>query len=136
MRDRLSCWTEEAEVKARSSDLVRRDAGSQARTLGLWFKHLAVSNIRTARLIDDVLLFAELLRVEGDCGVKVTDETIVSAVKSAGSMKEAAAKAGVHPRTIARRLKTLSGQSVAGVQLATAPSLRRSQSIKAKRNNL
>jgi hypothetical protein len=133
MRDRLSILIDDAELKARSCDPGQRRAGSSARELGLRLRQMAARDSQVALAVDDAFAIVDLLQVQRIATRKLDYETLVAAIKTSNSMKEVAAKVDRHPRTVARLVKTLSGHGVAGVQLANAPSLQRSKSMKAKR---
>jgi hypothetical protein len=135
--DRLSLLIDQAALKARSSNLGQARDGAAAFVLAGKVRLIAAADPRTAAIVAHVLQVVWLVEApstlpsrDPETGRKVSDEQLAAAVKTCGSIKEIAAQNDCHPRTVARRLKTLTGHGLTDVQFAGAPSLRRSKAIK------
>ena len=137
MRDRLSLLIDQAALKARSSSIDQARDGAAAFVLAGKARLMAATDPRIAAAVGYALQAVGLLDAiatpparDPETGRKVSDEQLAEAVKTCGSIKEIAAQNDCHPRTVARRLKTLSGHGLTDVQFAGARSLRRSKAIK------
>jgi hypothetical protein len=134
--DTLLCeLTDLAVAQQRSDSPARRARSVEAFELAGRLRVAALWDEKTDALIAGALRLVKLLELTPSWlrpPDELDDETFLKAVTSSDSIKQVAAKIHRHPRTVARRLKTLMRHSVADVTWTRAASLRRSKVMKGK----